>query len=233
MSNKVVTFIKAHPYGTAAAVAAIVGLYILNHRGSAQTADAGVMQLGPDAASVQAANQLQIAQVQSQQASHVADLQAGVADKQLDVEAIMAQLKSNDTLAGYALQREVNLANIYTNRDIQINSNTLSAQTTQAVSLLQAQVQENRDAAQVEQTRINANAYVAIATAPRDDNSALLLAQQQAQQLAAQLNTANQQLGVYSQEITLVRQNLPTFDGGNLHLAGSAQDYQNLVATLH
>lgn len=148
-------FIKEHKVGVAVGLAAIVGLYILSSKGtSAPTGDA---QATLDAQS-QAANygtQLQIAQIQAQAQGASITAQQNVAMAQVSGSVQEADFTHQDTLAAISAQQT-----------IQTQANALSAQTTQAVSLLQAQVAENTTAAQVEQSRINANAYVDIASLP-------------------------------------------------------------------
>lgn len=155
--SKILDFVKKHPVGVAVGAAGLVGSYILLSGGSgtATTTDDTASIANAEAAEVQAGQQYQVAQLQANQAALVSNNQAAVANNQITGDEVIAQLQSQDTLAQTAATATT-----------QQNADTLSAQTTQAVSLLQAQVAENQTAAQVQTATINANAYVSIANAP-------------------------------------------------------------------
>lgn len=189
--GKVLDTIKAHPYATAIGIAVIGGALVLSRSGSASTTTAdGVDSTAynnAQAAEVAAGTQYQVAQIQANQAALQSNNEAAVANNQVSAGVAVAQLQSTDTLAGIAATQA-----------IQTNADTLSAQTTQAVSLLQAQVAENQTAASVATDQINANAYVNIADAPYQsaDYIASLNAQSnsgvlssQIQQLQSEINT--------------------------------------------
>jgi hypothetical protein len=154
--SRVIEFVKDHPLGVSITAGGLVLTYFYLSAGSSSAAQpAGTVTLGPNAADVQAASQFQVASIQANAAVQNSNNQAAVANNQISAQVIAAQLSSQDTLAGISATKDVT-----TNRD------NLSAQTTQAVSLLQAQVAENQTNASVEQDRINANAYVTIASLP-------------------------------------------------------------------
>lgn len=209
MFKRLLEFIKNHPVGIAVTLGLIVAAYIiLGNRGSGD-APQGVSYIGPDASAVQAGTQLQMAQISAQRDANIASTQAAVASKQIDVQQIIAGFASQNTLAG-----------INATRDIELGKAELEAETTQSISLLQAQVYENQTAAQTAQATINANAYVAIATAPY--NAQYLLAQQENEQLEAQLAASNAQLENLTGKITTLKGVLPTLDWqNNLHLVSN------------
>lgn len=153
--SKFIEFIKTHPYGTALGAAAIVGIYVLYSNSGSSGGSVDVSGGSYDAALVQAGSQLQQQQLAYNAAALQSNNQAQVANNQITAEEVIANLKSVDTLAG-----------ISATRDIQLNQDTLSAQTTQAVSILQAQVAESQITAGIQQTQINAKAYVDIASLP-------------------------------------------------------------------
>jgi len=156
--SKVLDFIKEHPVGMAVGAGGLVLLYFYSSSGSnsAATTDPNTAAyLNAQAAEVQAGQQFQTAQLQANQAALVSNNQAAVANNQITGQEVVAQLQSQDTLAGIGATAAT-----------QQNADTLSAQTTQAVSILQAQVAENTLAAQVATAQINAAAYTTIAEAP-------------------------------------------------------------------
>lgn len=157
MSNRVLDFIKSHPIGVAVGVAAIGGLYVVLHNSGSggQTTDATAAYDAEQASEVAAGQQFQTAQLQANQAALVSNNQAAVANNQITGAEVIAGLQSQDTLAGISAQSTT-----------QQNADLLSAQTTQAISLLQAQVAENQTAAQVQIDQINANALTTVAIAP-------------------------------------------------------------------
>ncbi len=168
MSNRIIEFVKSHPYGTALGVATVLALYVIFGRGQAQTSDGSVnaAYLSSQAAQVQAGQQFQVAQLQANQAALESNNKAAVANNQIDAATIIAQLNSNNTLAGIDATKAVNLAQISASNTTAQQGNTLEAQTTQAISLLQAQVAQAQIAAGTKQTEINAKAYVDIASLP-------------------------------------------------------------------
>lgn len=173
--SKFLDFVKEHPVGLAIGSAVIVGGYILFHGGSSASAATGddSSYLAAQAAEVQAGSQYQVAQLQANAAALQTNNQAAVANNQITAQEMASQLQSTDTLASIAGQ--VNIAGIQ--GAVQENSDTLSAQTTQAVSLLQAQVAENQTNNQTDQMAIAANAEYQIAALPYDSITPQLIAQ--------------------------------------------------------
>ena len=213
--DSVKNFVKEHPVGVSVGAVALVAVYIIYRRNGGSGAAANATDpnaqayYSAQAAAVQAGSQFQVAQLQANQAALQSNNQAAVANNQVTAQEVIAQLQSQDTLAGIAATAQTNQLNIADTATTQQNADTLSAQTTQAVSLLQAQVAENQTAAQVATTQINATAYVDIASLPYDSVTPALYAQlnQATANIATlqgdvnQINTAPGGIGALNQYI--------------------------------
>lgn len=219
--SKFLDFVKNHPIGLAIGAAAVVGGYYLLSAGSGgATGTDNTAFYNAEAASVQAGQQFQTAQLQANQAALVSNNQAAVANNQITAQQVVAALQSQDTLAGIS-------ATAATKQ----NEDTLSAQTTQAVSLLQAQVAENQTAAAVQEAQINANAYVSIATASYQSTDYLAKLQSDANAAGnsatiASLTAQNQK---YASEVSQINAAFANWGGG---VSPVAQSTLNQIRTI-
>lgn len=164
-------FIEKHPYAIAASVMGIGLLYLLLSSGSSSAATSSGNGLSSD--EVAANTALQEAQLQANQQS-----------SQVQASANVAIAGQNTQLAEYQIQAATT-ENVTSSNN---NSNEilaqLSAQTSQLIATLQAQVADTTTAAGVATTQINDNALVTVALAPYENLNADEVAQLNA-------NTAN------------------------------------------
>lgn len=146
------TFIKDHPYGVAIAVFVVGVIYLLSRGGSDQGA---ATIIGPAPSSVQAGNDLAIAQLQANQASNDTNAQAAVASQNIAANVQVATLNAQVSDNNNTLQANTAVALA-----------SLDAATTQAVSTLQATVANNQTQAQVEAAANAIAGQVSIADLP-------------------------------------------------------------------
>ena len=126
-------WIKEHPYIAGAFAVGVIVLFVIIRRNSAANAandgSTAVYSSSPSAAEVQAASQLQVAQLQSQQAANQTAAAANVQSQQIAGQVTVAQLQAQTQQTSDALSAQV---------AEQIAA--LQATTSQTVSTLQAQV---------------------------------------------------------------------------------------------
>lgn len=163
--SKITEFVSQHKIAIGGSIAGLLVLYLLmKSSGSATSSDTA--QINAEAALAQSGQQAQLQLQQLQVQSQAVSSQQESTDAQTAAQLSLGTTNSNNTLAALEAQYSV-----------QNTANNLSAQTTQAVSLLQAQVAENTTAAQVATTQLNDAAYVDIASLPYTSVTPQLIAQ--------------------------------------------------------
>jgi len=191
--NRVIEFVKKHPYGVAGAILGLGVLWLLlrNSGGGASASTDTSAAYNAQASEAQTAAQLQAAQLQAQQQTTQIQAQAQVASEQVAGQVQVATLQA---------QQNVDIASL-TAQTSQLAA-ALSAQTTQAVSSLQATVANNQTNAQVQMNAANNAALVTVAIAPYtaavqetqlNDQTAIALA---AMPTNAEIAAINSQLGI-------------------------------------
>lgn len=159
MSNRILEFIKEHPYGVAAGVVGTYVIYSFLSAGasgtSATTANASDSALTAD--EINAGNQLQVAQLSAQQQTNQVNASAQVANNQTaaQLSAVQIAANSSDNQASISAQTA------------QITAQ-LEAQTQATVSTLSAQVANTTTAAQVAVDANNNQTEFNIAALPYD-----------------------------------------------------------------
>lgn len=169
--NKGVTFVKSHPLGTAAIVAAIFAVILLLRRGGGggeQAQDLGVNYgqiLDSQAASVQAGNQLQIATLQAQTEAKRIDAESAIAGQQAAAAVSIADLQGKYSTTQYQIQGDVakTLATLQTQGDVQIS--TLQAQVQQAQINAEVEKEKNQTLALSTISKTNADTTLALVQA--------------------------------------------------------------------
>lgn len=213
--HKTFDFIKAHPFGVAFSVF-IIGLYFaLRSRSAPASADAGnyyQQTSNAQAAEIQAGTQLQAIQLQAQTESNKTNAEANVA---------MQQIAGQVTIAN--LQSQVAINNNNQQAAVQTHADDLSAQTTQLVSSLQAQVANAQTTASVTEAQIQATAYttinaqntaaqIAIASAPYQSADYIAMLNEKAYEAsqpgAAALSAINAQITGLTGSVNAISTNL-------------------------
>ncbi len=155
----IIHYIKEHPGKTAVGVFVVGILYLFlrrNGSGAGQT----VVTAGPTATDVQFGTQLQIAQLQAQQAGNQTQAAANVESQKIGADV---------TIAGYEAAYQTNAATLQADTAKYIAS--LQSGVTLGVSTLQAQVSENQTNAQLEAFKDASANALAIASLPYSKNN--------------------------------------------------------------
>lgn len=172
--SKITEFVSQHKVAIGGSIAGLLVLYLLmKSSGSGTSSDAA--QISAEAALAQSGQQAQLQLQQLQVQSQAVSSQQESTDAQTAASLSLGTTNSNNSLTALEAQYAV-----------QNTANNLSAQTTQAVSLLQAQVAENTTAAQVATTQLNDAAYVDIASLPYENINAAAISQLNANTTAIQ-----------------------------------------------
>lgn len=168
-------FVKKHPVLSGLGLVAAVYLVYRIWAGSGSAPASSGSYLGLNQAEVQAAAQLQAAQLQQQTQLAEINAQAG---------AVNAQTAGQVQVATLQAQTQQNNDNVSASASEVLAG--LQAQTQQVIGTLQAQVADTQTQAQVQETQINDNALVQVALAPYTN---ITIAQ--ANELAGQINTTD------------------------------------------
>lgn len=172
--NKILAWIKAHPWetGIITFVVGVILIYALSgSSGSATTSDSSTGESGAD---IQAAMQLQSAQIQAGVQNNAIQASAGTTNNQTAAQVSIATLQAQT----------------------QQNNDSLSATTAQFLANLEAGVSNNQTAAQVAINATNTAALQAIALAPYQVEEDQIAASHSGD--LAQLQAEITNLGVYS-----------------------------------
>ncbi len=162
MANKVIEFVKAHPYGVAAGVFG-VGIVYLVLRNNSASSNSGTVINGTSASDVQAATQLQLDLAQLQQQDNQVQAAANVQSQQTAAQV---------TVAGLQAQTQQNADTVAANSADTIAQ--LQAQTQQVIGTLQAQVADTSTNANLQSSLAQTQALQNIALAPYEVQLAAL-----------------------------------------------------------
>lgn len=200
--TKIKEFVKAHPYGTAAAVFVVGILWILLRRKSPQQGQSTMgydyaAVLNANAASVQAGNELQAITLQSNAKIREIQAQQDIATQQIAGEVEVAKLQSQVALNNNTLQA-----------DVAKQLALLQSQTTLGVSTLQAQVAQAQTQAEVTKAQIAATQFTTV----NAQNTAATTAIVQSNNATTQniVATTTQQIGVNGIIHTLPQNSIET-----------------------